>query len=139
MSKGSSKYWTRLEEVVEERYKKFLSSKPVEKLTLEFKEDDELSKEEYAKTKAVIQEMIMKALPKSLMTEAVQKRYSNPEAVMLMVIVKYQPGTRKEKEALLQQIQYPSQSWKKERALSHLKLWKRRSNGTFKAWTRRIF
>jgi hypothetical protein len=28
---------------------------------------DELSKEEYAKAKAVIQEMIMKALPKSLM------------------------------------------------------------------------
>ena len=70
--------------------------------------------------------MIMKALPKSLKTEAVQKRLSNPETVMLMVMVKYQPGTRKEKEALLQQIQYPSQSWKKERALSHLKLWKRR-------------
>ena len=44
--------------------------------------------------------MIMKALPKGLITAAVQKRYSDPEAVMLMVMVKYQPGTRKEKEAL---------------------------------------
>ena len=47
LSKRSSKYWMRLEEVVEERYKKFLSSKPIEKLTLEFKEDGELAKEEY--------------------------------------------------------------------------------------------
>ena len=78
------------------------------------------------KVKATIQEMIMKALPKELKTEAVQKRYSNPEAVMLMVMVKYKPGIRKEKEALLQQIQNPPQSWNKEIALNHLKLWKRR-------------
>ena len=65
LSKRSSKYWMRLEEIVEERYKKFLSSKPVEKLTLEFKEDEELAKEEYSKVKATIQEMIMKALPKN--------------------------------------------------------------------------
>ena len=102
LSRRSSKYWQRLEEVVEERCKKFLGSKPVEKLTLEFKEDEELDKEEYSKVKATIQEMIMKALPKGLKTEAIQKRCATPEAVMLMIMVKYQPGTRKEKEALLE-------------------------------------
>ena len=117
LSKRSARYWTRLEDVVEERYKIFLMSKPVEKLKLEFKEDDELSKEEYSKVKSIIQEMIMKALPTSLKTEAVQKRYSDPKAIMLMIMVKYQPGTRKEKEALLQQIQDPPQSWKKESEL----------------------
>ena len=111
---------------MKKRYKKFLSSKPVEKLTLEFKEDEELAKEEYSKVKATIQEMIMKALPKGLKTEAVQKRYATPEAVMLMIMVKYQPGTRKEKEALLQQIQNPESCWKEEKALSNLKMWKRR-------------
>ena len=75
LSKRSSKYWMRLEDVVEERYKIYLMSKPVEKLTLEFKEDDKLSKDEYTKVKSVIQEMIMKALPKGLRTEAVQKRH----------------------------------------------------------------
>ena len=88
LSKRSSRYWQRLEEIVEERYKKFLSSKPVEKLTLEFKENEEFVQEEYAKIKATIQEMIMKAPPKELMTEAVQKRYATPEAVMLMIMVK---------------------------------------------------
>ena len=68
----------------------------------------------------------MKALRKALMTEAVQKRYATPEAVMLMIMVKYQPGTRKEKEALLQQIQNPESCWKEEKALSNLKIWKRR-------------
>ena len=37
LSKRSAKYWTKLEEVVDERCKKFLSSKPVEKLNLESK------------------------------------------------------------------------------------------------------
>ena len=74
LSKRSSKYWTRLEDVVEERYKTFLMSKPEERPKLEFKEDEELAKEEYSKVKSVIQEMIMKALPKGLMTEAVQRR-----------------------------------------------------------------
>lgn len=97
LSKRSAKYWTRLEKVVEERYKKFLSSKPVDELKLEFKEDEELSKEEYSKVKAVIQEAIMKAFPKYLMTESVQKRHGDLAAAMLVVMVKYQPGTRKEK------------------------------------------
>jgi hypothetical protein len=74
LSKRSSKYWTKLEEVIDERYKIYLMSRPVKKLTLEFKEDDELSKDEYKKVKSVIHEMIMKALPKGLRTEAVQKR-----------------------------------------------------------------
>jgi hypothetical protein len=122
LSKRSSKYWTRLDDVVEERYKIYLMSKPVEKLTLEFKEDDELSKDEYTKVKSVIQEMITKALPKGLRTEAVQKRYSDPEATMLMIMIKYQPGSRKEKEALLQQIQEPPQSWQKGRSIVQLEV-----------------
>jgi hypothetical protein len=126
LSKRSSKYWTRLDDVVEERYKIYLMSKPVEKLTLEFKEDDELSKDEYTKVKSVIHEMIMKALPKGFRTEAVQKRYSDPEAIMLMIMIKYQPGSRREKEALLQQIQNPPESEKKEDVLCNLRLWKRR-------------
>ena len=60
------------------------------------------------------------------MTEAVQKRHGDPTEVMLMTMVKYQPGTRKEKEALLQQIQNPDVCWKEEKALSSLKMWKRR-------------
>ena len=73
-----------------------------------------MAEEDYAKGKATIQEMIMKALPKGLMTEAVQKRYATPEAVTLMIMVKYQPGTRKEKKALLQQIQNPESCWKEK-------------------------
>lgn len=60
------------------------------------------------------------------MTEAVQKRHEDPVAVMLMIVVKYQPGSRKEKEALLQQIQNPDVCWKEEKAFSTLKMWKRR-------------
>jgi hypothetical protein len=85
----------------------FRSSSLVDRLTLEFKEDEELGKEEYSKVKAIIREMITKAIPKDLRTEEVQKRYEDPTEVMMMIMVKYQPGSRKEKEALLQQIQSP--------------------------------
>ena len=70
--------------------------------------------------------MLMKAIPKDLSLEAVQKRYELPEEVMLMIMVRYQPGSRKEKESLLQQIQSPEARWEEEKALSTLKLWKRR-------------
>ena len=43
-----------------------------------------------------------------------------------MIMVKYQPGSRKEKEALLQQISSPEVCWNEEKALTALKMWKRR-------------
>jgi len=46
LSKRPAKYWTRLEEVVNERYKKYLTLSPVERLKLEFTKDEETGKEE---------------------------------------------------------------------------------------------
>jgi hypothetical protein len=43
-----------------------------------------------------------------------------------MTMTKYQPGSRKEKEMLLQQITNTEASWTEEQALLNLKLWKRR-------------
>jgi hypothetical protein len=57
--------------------------------------------------KAIITEMLLKAIPKDIATEAAQKRYNSPIEVTLSVMIKYQPGSRKEKEALLQQISCP--------------------------------
>jgi hypothetical protein len=68
----------------------------------------ELDKEEYSKVKAVIKEMILKAIPKELADEVTQKRYENPAEIMLMIMVKYQPGTRKEKEAYENMFTYTS-------------------------------
>ena len=62
--------------------------------------------------------MITKAIQKELMTEAAQKRHEDPAAIMLIITVKYQPGSRKEKEALLQQIQSPEVCWREEKALT---------------------
>ena len=126
MSKRASRYWTRLEEVVEERYTKFLRLSPVERLKQEPIKDAELGKEEYTRVKAIIMEMILKAIPKELATEATQKRFEEPTEVLLMVMTKYQPGSRQEKERLLQQISNPEVGWTIEQSLVNLKLWKRR-------------
>jgi hypothetical protein len=45
---------------------------------------------------------------------------------MMMIMTRYQPGSRSEKEALLQRITYPEACWTVEQALPALKMWKRR-------------
>ena len=68
----------------------------------------------------------MKALPKDMVTEAIQKRYKDPIQVMLLSMIKYQPGSRKEREVILNQIGYPEVGWNEEKALTNLRLWKRK-------------
>jgi hypothetical protein len=58
LSKRAKKYWTLVEEIVNERYKEHLMLSPVEKLNKEFKDHDEADKEEFARVKAIIHEMI---------------------------------------------------------------------------------
>jgi hypothetical protein len=99
---------------------------PVEKLNKEYKDHEEADKEEFARVKAIIHEMILKALPKEIVTEAIQKRYKDPIQVMLFLMIKYQPGSRKEREVILQQIGCPEAGWNEESALTNLRLWKRR-------------
>ena len=91
---------------------------PVEKLNKEHKDHDEADKEEFARVKAIIHEMILKALPKEIVTEAIQKRYKDPIQVMLLIMIKYQPGSRKEREVILNQIGF-SGSWMERRKGTH--------------------
>ena len=95
VSKRSDVYWTKLEEMVQEGYQKFLSSKPIDRINFKFPLNKDLDKEEYSKVKAVVKEMILKAIPKELTEEATQRRYESPEEIMLMIMVKYQPGSPK--------------------------------------------
>ena len=76
--------------------------------------------------RAIITEMLLKAIPKDVATEAAQKRHNDPIKVMLLIVIKYQPGSRKEKETLLQQISCPEVCWSDDKALFALKMWKRR-------------
>jgi hypothetical protein len=99
---------------------------PIEKLTKEIKDHEEADKEEFAKVKSIIHEMILKAIPKEIATEATQKRFEEPINLMLLIMIKYQPGSKREKEAILQQIGSPEAGWNEEKAFSNLKIWKRK-------------
>ena len=105
MSKRSAKYWTRLEDVVNEKYKRYLTLSPVEKLKVENTKVAELEKEEYSRVKAIIMETLLKSIPKELATEATQKRLEEPNKVMLMIMLENPPGSKKEKEMLLHKLQ----------------------------------
>jgi hypothetical protein len=70
--------------------------------------------------------MILKAIPKDIVTEAVQKRYKDPIQAMLLIMTKYQPGSRKEREVILNQIGYPEVGWTEQKAFVNLRLWKRK-------------
>ena len=97
LSKRAKKYWTLVEEIVNERYKDHLMLSPVEKLNKEFK-DHEADKEEFARVRAIIHEMILKALPKEIVTETIQKRYKHPIQAMLLIMIKHQSRSRKERQ-----------------------------------------
>ena len=100
LSKRSMKYWTILESVVEERYRKYLASSLVERLKLDFKDDEEASKDEYSQIRAIIHVTLLKAIPKDLVTEAVQKRHEDPTKATLTIMVKYQLISKKGKRSL---------------------------------------
>jgi hypothetical protein len=51
----------------EERYKKHLALSSVERIRTEFKDDEDANKEEFKRDKAIITEMLLKAIPKNLL------------------------------------------------------------------------
>jgi hypothetical protein len=126
LPKRAKEYWTLVKEIVNERYKEHLMLSPVEKLSKEFTDHAEAAIEDFARVKAIIHEKILKALPKEIVTEAIQKRYKDPIQVMLLIMIKYQPGSGKEREVILNQIGYPEVGWNEEKAFTNLRLWKRK-------------
>ena len=115
-----------MERKVAEMCKDYLLLSPAEKINEDFKEDGDTDKEEFNRVKAIIHEMLLEAIPHDLVKETVQKRRTDPIQVMMLIMIKYQPGSKKEKKALLQQITNPEVCWKEEQALKTLKMWKRR-------------
>jgi hypothetical protein len=112
--------------VVQERYQKYLEATPLMRLSMTFPEEDEESDENYAKVRSVITEMLLKAIPKDLASEIITKRFEDPMKILLVIMIKYQPGGRKERGALLQQITYPEACWKEDKALEGIREWRRR-------------
>ena len=72
-----------------------------------FTEEPEEKATEFAKVQTVIAEMLLKSMPKDLTAEAITKRLEDRMKILLMVMIKYQPGGRREREALLSQITQP--------------------------------
>jgi hypothetical protein len=71
---------------------------PVERINTHFNDDDDANKEEFSRLKAIITEMLLKAIPQEIVTEAVQKRYDNPTKVTLLIMIKYQPGSQNKRK-----------------------------------------
>ena len=125
-SKRSTEFWTKSIEVVQERYQEHLKATPIQKLIMEFEAQDIEVNKDYEKLRSVVTEMLLKALPKSLAAEAITKRLDNPLKILLMILIKYQPGGRKEKEAILHQITNPEVCWNEEKTLEEIRTWNRR-------------
>ena len=113
-------------EVVQKRNKEHLEATPLGRLAMTYKEEPEEKATEYAKVRTVVAEMLLKALPKDLAAEAITKRLEDQMKILLFVMIKYQPGGRREQEALHNQITHPEVCWTEEQALEAIRTWKRR-------------
>jgi hypothetical protein len=126
LSRRTNEFWTKGMEVVKLRYEDYLKATPIERLTLEFPVEDIEVNPVYEKTRSTITEMILKAIPKDLASEATTKRLDNPLKILLLIMIKYQPGGRKEREAILKDITNPEACWYEDKALEAIRTWKRR-------------
>ena len=126
LSSRAKDYWTEALKLLDERYSKYLMATPLERLAMNFPEEDIEKNEVYAKVRLTITEMILRAIPKELASEAITKRLEDPLKILMFIIVKYQPGGRKEREAILSQITNPEACWTEDKALEALRTWKRR-------------
>ena len=96
LSRRAGQYWKRTIEVVNERYKIHQEATPLNKLTMTYEEVEEETDPRLSKVRSVITEMLLKALPKDLSAEAITKRLDDPMKILHFIMVKYQPGGRKE-------------------------------------------
>jgi hypothetical protein len=126
LSRRTNEFWTKGMEVVKLRYEDYLKATPIERLTLEFPAEDIEVNPVYENTRSTITEMILKAIPKDLASEATTKRLDNPLKILLLIMIKYQPGGRKEREAILKDITNPEACWYEDKALEAIRTWKRR-------------
>jgi len=126
LSKRAGEFWKEGLELVSRRYQAYLEATPLQRLEMEHIEEEIEVDEKYAKVRSVLTEMLLKAIPKSISAEAITKRLENPLQILLLVIVKYQPGGRREREAVLSQITNPEVCWSEDKALEGIRTWKRR-------------
>ena len=112
--------------MVAERYQKYLEATPIERLSTKFEDEEDDIDEDHSKARSVITEMLLKAIPRELASEAITKRLEDPRKVLLLIMIKYQPGGRKEKEAILTQITHPEVQWNEDKVLEGVRNWKRR-------------
>ena len=126
LSRRAGEFWQKSLDIVKDRYQKYLEASAIERLNLEFQEHEVEESKDYEKVRAVTMEMLLKAMPKDLAAEAITKRLDNPLKVLLLIMIKYQPGSRKEREAILNQITNPEACWTDDKALEGLRTWKRR-------------
>jgi hypothetical protein len=126
LSKRAGKIWKQGLLVVGKRYQKHLEATPLERLQMEHAEEEIEVDVKYEKVRNVITEMLLRAIPKNLAAEAITKRLDNPLKITLLIVIKYQPGGRKEREAILTQITNPEACWSEDKALEGIRTWKRR-------------
>jgi hypothetical protein len=124
LSKKTNEFWTKGKEVVQKRYEDHLKATPIERLSMEFPLEDIEVNPVYEKSRSTITEMLLKAIPKDLAAEAITKRLDNPLKILLLIMVKYQPGGRKEREAILNQITNPEVCWYEDKGLEAIRTWK---------------
>ena len=74
---------------MQRRYQEYLKATPIERLSMDFAEEELETSKDYEKVRSIITEMLFQAVPKSLAAEAITKRLDTTLKSLLRVVINY--------------------------------------------------
>ncbi|CAE7214156.1 GIP [Symbiodinium sp. CCMP2592] len=126
LSDTSHEWWTEVRAVADERYKKWVTATPMEKLTLALPRDSKLEQGKYGRVNARAAGMILGALPAEVKSEMVTKKVTGSSlSLVFKLLTTYRPGGEQEKTLLLEQLTTPEGVATPELAVQALRKWGR--------------
>ena len=126
LSDSSSSWWSRAKRLAEERYQEWVTSGPMEKLTLEPPRSMDLEEGKYARVNVRAAGMVLAALPQEVKAEMIaRKATGSTSCLVFRLLTMYRPGGEAEKTLLLQQLTSPEPSTSAEQAVQSLRRWSR--------------
>ena len=126
LSDSSSSWWSRVRSLAEERYQEWVTSGPMEKLTLEPPRSIDLEEGKYGRVNVRAAGMVLAALPQEVKVEMItRKSTGSTSCLVFRLLTVYRPGGEAEKTLLLQQLTSPEPSTNAAQAVKSLRRWSR--------------
>ncbi|CAE7231746.1 RE2 [Symbiodinium sp. CCMP2456] len=126
LSSSSGSWWTQVLDLVQDTYSKWLAASPLERLQLEPKDHETLTKGKWTRVNARACSMVLQSLPDTVKHDLIASRVVQSSPMILFRLhTTYQPGGASERSTVLSNLQSSVQFETMEECLVWLRAWPR--------------